>query len=148
MSAFQTANAFNLNALDPNRVHKVQPTLGMEFQEIENTKCCHRLYLSLKKSTILDLVGEPWFRVTNESFYFCSETAAGETVSIETFKIMETGNLKLHEALADKAFFPLLKLCTDIVARAKTISCSEKEKNYFISQSLGDFFRAHYKSFN
>ena len=118
----------------------------MEFQSFENTKCCHRLYDLLKRSTILDLTGEPWFRVQDGDLYFCSNTTSHNVASLTITRVGKEENYAYNDLLKDPVFAPIKKLITLPSADSRVLS--RRHREYKLCNDLGDFFRIHYQKFN
>ena len=120
----------------------------MEFQSIEYTKCCHRLYDLLKRSTILELTGEPWVRIKDDNLYFCSDTSIGQVISISVLSSTNESNLLLSNFLLEPVFLPLKEFMIKIRLDEKYRAFSLQQKNQGLCKELGDFFRIHYQKFN
>lgn len=120
----------------------------MEFQTIEYTKCCHRLYSLLQQSTFLDLVGEPWFKMTSEGLFFCSRSENNTVVQITIYSKKSTENFEFSLQIQTTDFAPLKSKIEELERNQDFWKLSQKESDLKMSQELGDFFRIHYKKFH
>jgi len=118
----------------------------MEFQTIEYTKCCHRLFGLLAQSTILDLVGEPWFKADENEVRMYSRTASKELVSLVIMtreeKISFTSKLEAPE------FAPLREEIRNFFKGAGATQLPDVQLDLELCRILDGFLRAHYKKFH
>lgn len=117
----------------------------MEYQNIEKTRCCHRLYELLVRSSEQPLIGEPWFRFVSGGLYFSSRTKSEMVANLEIGKRGLDNYLVLNPNVETSDYAPIKNLLLEEDRNLGAKNLSKKQKDVILCRILGDFFRLNYQ---
>lgn len=119
----------------------------MENQNIEKTRCCHRLYGLLALSSDQPLVGEPWFRFVAGGLYFSSRTKTEMIANVDIGKRDLNNYILLSSVIEATDYLPIKELLLEEDRVLRTKDLSKKQRDLILCRILGDFFRLNYQKF-